>query len=336
MKKFLFALLIIAVVMPVFAGGESEGGSDEPLVWVWYPNESVPEVADSRAALIEAAEAALGREIREQLTTDYSIAIEALVNENAAFSWLGGEGYTQAHEREPAILPLVVNTDETGSLDNAKYYSMLGTLVENEDQYKVNGEFNLDTLSQKKFSFVSNSSTSGFRVPSSVISTQFEVDSQELLEGGPDMVFSEVMFGGSHQGSYLNVLTGRADIGAFCNVCVDYLSEVVKGDVGDPLPGDIWRVKADAEAPFDSVAGVEVVLVETVPVLNAPLVMNTNLLTQEEIDAVQSAMMNPDLWEDKRLFGEEGSNAFFEAGEQFALVEDSWYDPIRRLSGLLD
>lgn len=329
MKKVLLVLIIAMIAMPLIAGGSQE---DEPLVWVWYPNESTPEFADARAAIIEVAEEALGREIEEQLTTDYSIAIEALVNDNAVFSWFGGEGYTQAHERNEAILPLVVRSGESGTLEDAKYYSMLGTLVENQDMFKVDGEFDLDTLEQKKFSFVSNSSTSGFRVPSSVISAHFSVDSQELLEGGADFVFSEVMFGGSHQGSFFNVLDGRADIGAFCNVCIDAYVEWVNGSDADPVPGDIIRVLKDADPPFDTMSGKEVIFVETVPVLNAPIVMNTGLLTDEEIDAVKAAFTSEETAANPRIFCD--GDCFFDEGLKFLLVEDEWYDPIRRLSGL--
>ena len=328
MKKVLIALMLTLLVMPAFATGVQE---EEPIVWIWYPNESTPEFADARAAIIEVVEETLGREVEEQLTTDYAIAIEALVNDNATFSWFGGEGYTQAHARNEAVLPLVTNSGSSGTLDDAKYYSMLGTLVENEDDYKIGGEFNLDTLEQKKFSFVSNSSTSGFRVPSSVISSNFDVDSQDLLEGGPDMVFAEVMFGGSHQGSFFNVLDGRADIGAFCNSCIFDYVEWVNGEYSDPLPGDIVRVIDGAAAPFDTMAGKEVVLVETVPVLNAPLVMNTDLLTNDEIAAVQAAFTSDEVANNRRIFGDEG---FFREGQRFLRVEDSWYDPIRRLSGL--
>ena len=345
MKKTLLVLLIgIMAVSMVYAGGSQESGaagqqnkgSEEPLVWVWYPNESTPEYAESRTAVINVAEEALGREIKEQLTTDYAIAIEAVVNENAAFSWFGGEGYTQAHEREAAVLPLVTNTGKSGTLSDAKYYSMLGTLSENAGQYKVSGKYNLDTLKQKSFSFVSNSSTSGFRVPSSIISANFNVEAEELLEGGPNMVFSEVMFGGSHQGSFLNVLTEKADIGAFCNSCIDDYIDWVSGSYDDPAPGDVIKVKADADAPFDRVPGVEVTLVATVPVLNAPIVMNTNLLTDEEVAKLKAAFTSDETAANEKIFAPKDADtiAFFDKGERFAEVEDEWYDPIRKLSGL--
>jgi phosphonate transport system substrate-binding protein len=138
------------------------------------------------------------------------------------------------------------------------------------------------------------------------------------------------MFGGSHQGSFFNVLDGRADAGAFCNACVSAYVEWVTGTLADPVPGDIIRVLDDAEAPFDTMAGKEVVFIETVPVLNAPLVVNSGLLTDEQLDAVVAAFTSQETANNPRIFGDEG---FFREGQQFLVVEDSWYDPIRRLAG---
>jgi phosphonate transport system substrate-binding protein len=338
MKRILLVLFIALIAMGTLTatGTQEDKGGNTPLTWVWYPNESTPEFAASRSAIIEVASKALGREINEQLTTDYAIAIEAVVNENAALSWFGAEGYTQAHEKEPAILPLVTNSGKSGTLADAKYYSMLGTLIENEQEYKINGAFNLDTLKQKRFSFVSNSSTSGFRVPSSIISKNFNVASEELLEGGPSMIFSEVVFGGSHQGSFFNILTNKADIGAFCNTCVKDYINWEKGNLDDPLPGDIVVVKEGADAPFDKIPGKKVILVATVPVLNAPIVMNTNMLTDEEVAALVKAFTSDETAKNPLIFAPSGSDtlAFFREGQRFLAVEDSWYDPIRVLSGL--
>jgi phosphonate transport system substrate-binding protein len=339
MKKILFILLLaLMAVSFTFANGGNDASDSlsEPLVWIWYPNESTPEFAETRAEFIRIFSEAIGRPIEEQLSTDYAITLEALINDNAAFSWLGGEGYTQAHERNAGILPLVTNSGNSGTLSDAKYYSMLGTLSENADEYMVGGSYDLDTLKGKKFSFVSNSSTSGFRVPSSIISANFSVDPEELLEGGPDMVFSEVMFGGSHQGSFFNVLTGKADIGAFCNSCVKEYMDFTSGSFDDPKAGDTLVVLDNAAAPFDQVPGVEVTLVAAVPVLNAPIVMNTNLLTDEEIATLKQVITSDEVANNPLLFGEKGGEVktLFRAGQRMCLVEDEWYDPIRELSGL--
>ncbi|MDC7223457.1 MAG: hypothetical protein PQJ60_06915, partial [Spirochaetales bacterium] len=70
MRKVLLVLMMSALAAVTLA---ANGGSEsDELVWVWYPNESTPEFAESRAAVIELASAALGREITEQLTTDYA------------------------------------------------------------------------------------------------------------------------------------------------------------------------------------------------------------------------------------------------------------------------
>ncbi len=335
MKKILFVLLLALMACAfVFANGGKED-SEKSLVWVWYPNESAPEYAESRAEIIRIASETLGKEITEQLTTDYAVAIEALVSGNAAFSWFGGEGYVQAHAKNAAVLPLVTNSP-SDTLANAKYYSMLGCLLENAGQYKVGGKFDLSTLKGKRFSFVSNSSTSGFRVPSSVISKQFNVGSEDLLESGP--VFSEVMFGGSHQGSFFNVLTGKADIGAFCNECIYNYVDWSQANYEDPVPGDIITVLPASrnEAPFDQVPGVKVQLVATVPVLNAPFVINTDLLTDEEIKALEAVYCSDETMNNKLIFApkEGGVKSPFREGARFLPVTDDWYDPIRKLSGL--
>ena len=341
MKKTMLVLIVaVCVLMPLIAGGNSETASTEkskgPLTWIWYPNESTPEFAEARSAIIQVAAKALGREIREQTTTDYAIAIEALVNDNAAFSWFGGEGYTQAHARNPKVLPLVTNSPSE-TLDNAKYYSMLGVLKENGSNYMVNGKYDLDTIKQQKFSFVSNSSTSGFRVPSSIISKHYGVDPQDLLEGGTGKVFAEVMFGGSHQGSFYNVLSGKADVAAFCNECIYNYVDWTQANYSDPIPGDVIKVLAKADPPFDKVAGKEVVFIATVPVLNAPIVMNTDLLSEDEISALKAAFTSEETMKNEKIFAptDSGVKSFFRAGNRFLLVEDGWYDPIRKLSGLL-
>ncbi len=336
--KISFALIAIAVLLaPTFAADSGEAVRPKPaLTWVWYPNESVPEYAQVRRELLRVVSEALGREIKEQTTTDYAIAIEAVVNNNAAFSWFGGEGYTQAHAKNPKVLPLVTNSP-TNTLDTAKYYSMIAVLKENAPKYMVDGKYDLSLVKQKKFSFVSNSSTSGFRVPSSVLARQFGVDSQDLLEGGKDKVFAEVMFGGSHQGSMFNVLSGKAEVGVFCNECVriytDWMSDAA---YQDPKVGDIVTIKAKADAPFDQFPGREMVLIASVPVLNAPIVMNTGLLTDQEIAALKAALTSEATTNNQIIFPPKGSavKSMFTTGHRFLPVEDKWYDPIRQLSGL--
>ncbi|MGM0461584.1 MAG: PhnD/SsuA/transferrin family substrate-binding protein [Fibrobacterota bacterium] len=331
----LLVLLSVVGVLTISCGTGSD--SSEPIVWVWYPNESTPERAAARQALGELVYEATGRKVEHQLTTDYSIAIEAIVNGNAGMSWLGGQGFVRAHHDQPAVEPLVVHTDGSGDLDLAKYYSMLGVRRENASEYKRGGAFDLDALRQKKFSFVSNSSTSGFVVPSSILSDHFDVDSEELLEGGSGKVFSDVLFGGSHQGSFLNIIEGRADVGAFCNTCVAQYIEFVSGDFIDPKAGDVIRITDDAVAPFDKFSGEESTIIATVPVLNECVVVNSNVLSREEITAIEEAFVSDAATNNPRIFGDrkDAQNpSFFEDGQRFVAVDGAWYNPIREMSGL--
>ena len=76
MKKILTIFIIGIAGFSVFAGRNGETGSTAPteaLTWIWYPNESTPEFAESRAAVIEVASKALGREITMRGCTESSL-----------------------------------------------------------------------------------------------------------------------------------------------------------------------------------------------------------------------------------------------------------------------
>jgi phosphonate transport system substrate-binding protein len=337
MKKL--ALMLIGLALLGLAGC----GGKTPLVWVWYPNESTPEMASARAELIKTVSDAIGRPVEEQLTTDYNIAIEALVNKNAAFGFFGAEGYTQAHAKNPGVMPLVVNSGASGTLKDAKYFSMFGVLKQNAAPYRENGAYSIKNIIHKKFSFVSTSSTSGFRVPTSFIAATFKsvpewanLKSDDLVEGGANKFFSEVLFGNSHQGSLLNVINQKADAGAFCNTCVANYVEWEQGSLDDPKAGDVIRIKQDAADPFNKVPGVEVTLLQTIPVLNGPVVMNVDLVSKDEIDRLVAVLCSDTVAKNEKIFVPKGSSftGMFQQGLRFVTVEDSWYDPIRLLSGL--
>ena len=71
------------------------------------------------------------------------------------------------------MLAAFTNSDEDGGLDGACYYSRICVRKEDADQYKNGGSFSIENIEGKSFSFVSATSTSGFKVPSSGIVTEF-------------------------------------------------------------------------------------------------------------------------------------------------------------------
>lgn len=345
MKKnwYLVGMLVAVLVMlAACSGGSAAGGDgevDDVINVVWYPNESGNDMKSSRDEIGRVIEEATDKEVEHHLTTDYAIAIETLVNNNADVAFMGAVGYIEAKNGNDAVEPLVVPSGESGTLDDAIYYSWLAVNVDEQDNFKVDGEFSLDTIADKPFSFVSNSSTSGFVVPSSGIIEYFseeeeyaDLTQEDLMEGGP--LFSQVLFGGSHQGSAVNLLNNSVEVAAFCDTCVESYVELVEGEAN--TPGSVYRVKDDAAEPFNTVAGSEFVLMSVTPVLNAPFAANLDVLGQEDFDTLQELFSSDEIANNEQIFVPEDSGEsglFFKSGEErFIPVEDSWFDPIRELS----
>ncbi|MDO6447709.1 PhnD/SsuA/transferrin family substrate-binding protein [Oceanobacillus profundus] len=345
MKKnwYLVGMLALVLVMLAACSGGTASGEDgevdDVIDIVWYPNESGNDMKSSRDEIGRVIEEATDKEVEHHLTTDYAIAIETLVNNNADVAFMGAVGYIEAKNGNDAVEPLVVPSGESGTLDDAIYYSWLAVNVDEQDNFKVDGEFSLDTIADKPFSFVSNSSTSGFVVPSSGIIEHFseqeeyaDLTGEDLMEGGP--LFSQVLFGGSHQGSAVNLLNNSAEVAAFCDTCVENYVELVEGEAN--TPGAVYRVKDDAAEPFNTVAGKEFVLMSVTPVLNAPFAANMDVLGQEDFDILQELFSSDEIANNEQIFVPEDSGEsglFFKSGEErFIPVEDSWFDPIRELS----
>ena len=317
---------------------ENEGsGYAETITLVWYPNESAEDYDVAREEYARLIEQATGKKVEQKLTTDYAIAIESLSNGTAQICFMGAQGYIEAKEANDAVLPLFVNSGESGTLDDAKYYSFLAVEKGNEGQYADGDSYSIDNIEGKRMSFVSNSSTSGFKVPTSSIIGHFSdrnLTEDDLIEGGSDMLFSQVLFGGSHQGSAFNLMSGKADVAAFCDTEIAPYADCVEGEPN--TTGAVYAIKDDASAPFDTVTGEEFVIIQSTPVLNGPFVYNSEALDPNDVKAIQDLFTSDEVSNNELIFVPEGSEnvGMFEktANEHFVLVEDSWFDPIRNLS----
>ena len=141
---------------------------------------------------------------------------------------LSPEGYVRANRRTRRCWP-PSRTSEDGGLDGAFLLQPHLRAKKTPTSTKNSGSFSIENIEGKSFSFVSATSTSGFKVPSSGIVTEFGLySSDELLEGGK--FFSEVLFGNSHVGSLVNLLSGDADAAAFDDVDVDMYLDLVSGE----------------------------------------------------------------------------------------------------------
>lgn len=348
MKKNILALislLILGTVLTGCASGTKSGSADQikdydKITIVWYPNESAENLKDTRDELGKIIEKATGKKVEQKTTTDYSIAIESIANGNAQIAFMGGQGYVEANKKNPKILPLVVNAGKSGTLDDAIYYSWLSVKKGNESVYQKDGKYTISNIEGKKISYVSNSSTSGFKVPTTNIIKYFStvdkwkgLTAEDLTEGGKGKLFKEVLFGQSHQGSAVNLLTDKADVAAFCNTTLDTYAEVESGKAN--TAGAIYKIKTGATAPFDTLVGKEYVIIQSTPVLNGPFAVNTSALKQEDIDKITTALSSDEVTNNPKIFYEKGkSSGLIEklGKEHFMKVEDAWYNPIRDLS----
>lgn len=321
------------------AATEGTGGNyADTITIVWYPNESAEDYETAREEWGRLIEQATGKKVEQKLTTDYAIAIESLANGTAQISFMGAQGYIEAKNANDAVLPLFVNSGASGTLDDALYYSFLAVEKGNEGEYATeDGSYSIDHIQGKRMSFVSNSSTSGFKVPTSSILSHFsdlDLTEDDLIEGGDDMFFSQVLFGGSHQGSAFNLMSGRSDVSAFCNTEIAPYADCTEGEPN--TVGAVYTIKEDASAPFDTVTGEEFVVIQVTPVLNGPFAYNSESLDPADVKAIQDLMTSDEVANNPLIFVPEDSDSvgMYEktANERLVLVEDSWFDPIRNLS----
>ena len=219
LKKILAVVLALATIGACVTGCQKKStktasdGYVDTITMVWQPNESAEDYDIARSEFARLIEQATGKKVEHQLTTDYAIAIEAMVTGKAQICFNGAEAYVESHKKNEKVLPLMVNSGESGTLEDAMYYSFFAVEEANAEKYADGSSYSIDNIEGKKMSFVSNSSTSGFKVPSNSITTYFEdknLDKDTIIESGA--FFSEVMFGGSHQGSAFNLMSGKADV----------------------------------------------------------------------------------------------------------------------------
>ena len=334
-SKAIATILLVALMVVGMASAASASNTN-PITVVWYPNESSNTHEEIRAEVGKLIEQATGRTAEQKLTTDYTIAIEAIASGSADIAMaMGAVGYIEAKNRNPEVDVLFVNADKDGTLDGAKYFAWLCVDVENADDYASENTYSIDNIAGKKMSFVSNSSTSGFRVPTSSIIAHFaseNLDEDKLIEGGSGMFFSEVYFGGSHQGSAVNLINGNAEVAAFCDIELQPYIELKSGE--DNTVGAVYAVKEGADAPFDQYVGREFTVIASTPVFNGPNVVNPMNLTEKEIEAIRELFTSEEVANNEILFYDasiEGAMGLYKnsSSKGYVRVDDSWYDPYR-------
>ena len=331
--------LITSVFVAETANAETVKEPDT-LTIVWLPNDSSDALASMRDEFAKVVAEATGKKVETKLTTDYAIALAALDNGTAQIGWTGAAEYLTSHARNPKLIPLVVNTGPSGTLKDALYYSRFVVMKGDEKQYESDGQFGIDNIVGKRMSFVSTSSSSGFNMPAAAILGEFtkqpkwqHLTKEDLAQGGQGHFFRQVMFGGSHQMSLVNVLAGRSDVSAVCDFLVTAYVNLVSGT--DNTAGAVYAIKNDAGAPFSSVAGKEFVIIKSIPVLNPPVEVNSAYLSEKTMKEIADVLSSDAVANDPKIFTSASSTSSdFQRPARFVKVTDSWYDPMRKVMGI--
>ena len=283
---------------------------------VFLPNESNESMKDARLAFKEILEEATGLTVEIKTTTDYNIALEAIISGQADMAYIGAEGYINAHKRNPKIIPIATNSGPSGTLEDAKYYSLIAVRKEDENMYKTETGYDLEKLQGKIISFVTPSSTSGFTIPASLIASRFGIsDLDEIIQ--------------------INLFRKDSDAAAFAMSQTLGLYELLSGTFYQT--GSSYRIVKGAVDTFDEFAGTEMTVIQSIPVLNAPIVVNSENISKEYQKKIQEALTSEKTANTPGIFKIEGSDKkgmYLKYTENTRLVktDDAWYDEVRNLT----
>ncbi len=336
------ALLLSSLFLAGCASQSASTSVKEPstITIAWLPNNSSDDLRQFRAEFDKIISTATGKPVQDKLTTDYNIAMAALDSGDAQLGYFGPYEYIEEHAKDPKIVPLVVESGDSGTLNDALYHSRLLVKIGNEGQYQSGGSYALDNLAGKRISFVSTSSTSGFNVPAMAIAGYFSkqdkwkgLTKDDLMQGGNGKFFSQVIFAGSHQLSLYTLLTDKADVAAVDDIDVARYVDLTSGT--DEAPGAVYAIRQDAADPFTKLGGAQFVIIDAIPVLNTPIEANSNVLSQATLDKITQALTSDQTTNDQLIFAPKDSKSLvFTQPHRFLTVDDSWYNPLRQSLGL--
>lgn len=225
MKKIL--IIISSLVLLGTLVGCAKEETTKAITVAFLPNEQDGGALDARhEALFKEIKKALGDEYEVEyiLADDYDAVKTALVTGTADIAWESGATYVAAEAENENIIPLFTY-GKNGDLDESGYYGYIATSSDNANDFDgLNVEESFKLLKGNSFSFVSATSTSGKVVPTSLLYDVYgpqgtkDLSSKEdiILKEDEGGIFSEVLFGGDHQGSINLIAEQKVYAGAFC------------------------------------------------------------------------------------------------------------------------
>lgn len=182
-------------------------------------------------ALSNYLEDTLGQSVNFQVQGDYDTVVDLLVEGKVDVAYLGPFTYIKARDRNSNIEPIVAPINLTTG--RPWYNSLIVTKADS-------GINSLQGLRRKRFSFVSQSSTSGYLVPS------IEFQKMGIT---PNSDFAEVQYSGSHDKSLALLQSNAVDA-----ISID--SEVYKSAInsGEIVPEDYSIIWTSDPIPTEPIA----------------------------------------------------------------------------------
>ena len=157
----------------------------------------------------------------------------------------------------------------------------------------------------------------------------------DLMQGGKDKFFGQVMFSGSHQLSLANLLMGKVDISAVDDIDVSELP-------GPYAPAPTTRKARSTPSrraptlPSIPSPDAQFVIIKSIPVQNTPFEANNAFIDQPTIDKIVAALVADKVTNDPMIFQPKGASGagLFAQPHRFVKVDDAWYDPMRKVLGI--
>jgi phosphonate transport system substrate-binding protein len=197
MKKYLFSLLVLVMVLAIaLAGCKKEaklGSEDKPIVMSFVPSGDTQEILASGEELAKMLSEKTGLTIEANVGTDFAAVREAMGAGKAHIGWLNTFNYVLANEKYGVDVALV-----TSRFGSTTYKGQINVRADS-------GIASLADLKGKVMCWVDPNSTSGYIIPRIMLKAN-GID--------PDKDFSKTVEAGSHNNVITQVYNGDCDAGA--------------------------------------------------------------------------------------------------------------------------
>lgn len=330
-------LLIVVFAILLFLGMGIKSGiffrdKEEKIILGFLPNEGSAEFQGFRDGLAAELEIATGKKVEVRTTDSYDALIDAMLAGEITLAFSGGNQYIMAKDdaRGKKNIEALFTYGHNGELEKAGYQGWIVTKKNSElhkeiknagigDDLTPGGKDEIERikmLKNKRFSFVSPTSSSGFKVPRAILDTVFgksgtnEVNNKDDFANPQKIKFMDIVFSptGDHQGNINLIYNGGVDAGAFCE---GYFTEGVEAKGIDD-----FYVLAKRIVP------------------NGPVWANVSSLGEDNLKKIKKHFekLNYDRASEKgkQLWTSKGTllKGF---DEGFVLVEDDFYDILRKM-----